>query len=243
MKWRRHGFPWVVAAAVAAAVLLPIGLMLRLPESRVGASEGKGVPGLWITNPEASDDAVLQDRLRLLDPTPLFLPSSLSSSRLNVDLADREEAGVLSNYEPRLVADAWGSGGAASWMSGPVAGGLDVVAASEVRLPFLGMGKGRAGLKSLPERWAIADVYAASDRTRVGRFFLSPTERGDFPASLWSPVELMVVIAADGAAAAPEVVTGSGISEVDHYMIDAVRSALGLGGGLAPGTYRLVVGP
>src|SRR5690606_15907529 len=80
MKWRRHGFPWVVAAAVAAAVLLPIGLMLRLPESRVGASEGKGVPGLWITNPEASDDAVLQDRLRLLDPTPLFLPSSLSSS-------------------------------------------------------------------------------------------------------------------------------------------------------------------
>lgn len=243
MKWRRQGFPWVVAAAVVAAVLLPIGLTLRLPQSEGASSGGGRLPDLWITTPETAADAVLQERLRLLDPTPLFLPSSLSSSRLDVDLAGREEAGVLRNYEPRLVAEAWGRGGAAPGMTGTAVGPVEEVVAPEPRLPFLGLGRAQTRPESLSKRWAVADIYTARGRARVGRVFLAPTNRGDFPTSLWSPLELMVVIAADGVAATPEVVAGSGLSEVDHYMVDAVRSVLGLGGGLPPGTYRLVVGP
>ncbi len=242
MKWRRHGFPWVLAATLVAAGLLFIGLTLRLPYP-IKPLQEKPLPELQVTNPQVAANAALQERLQLLDPTPLFLPSVLSSSRLDYPRLESEPTGsVLQDFGAQLVVAEWRPG--AGGLTGPraIPSPNDVVGPSEVRFPFFGLVREAGPTEPLPDRWAVADIFSAKTNVRIAQLALPAPKPSDFTASLWSPVELLMVVVADGVIGDPELTASSGILEVDDYVVYTMKSVYRMGGGLRPGIYRLVVG-
>lgn len=244
MKWTRHGFPWVVAAVPVAALLLWAGLALDLPEPDGVPGPVVARPDLRVTIMDPGQETTMGERLKLLDPTPLFLPSPLSSSQLDYPRAEGDaEGAILKDYEPRLVAADWyapDGGGLAQ--ARPLPGAMDVIGATEIRLPFLGLGRDELKAGKLPRRWALASVYSLKSRAVVEQLDLPPPVAAGFPDTLWSPMEFLLLTEADGIVGGAELLAGSGIPEVDEYVLNTIKSTFALGGGLRPGIYRLVVG-
>ena len=59
----------------------------------------------------------------------------------------------------------------------------------------------------------------------------------------WQPVEFLFAINAAGSVGRPMVTTSSQVPEVDAYFRDYLAKSFHLGERLAPGFYRVVVGP
>ncbi|MFH1498860.1 MAG: hypothetical protein ABII82_13660 [Verrucomicrobiota bacterium] len=244
MKWMRRGFPWVVAAVPVASVLMLAGLALRLPGLNGPRETVNARPELRVTSLDASRDTAMSERLKLLDPTPLFLPSPLSSSRLEYPWNDAESKdSILQDYDPRLVAADWYLPQAAGQRNGrPVSVAMDVIGPGEVRMPFQGMARATQEMRKLPERWAFVVVYSVKQQAPVGEFRLPSPGAVGFVDTMWSPMELLLVSEADGMVGDPELLSGSGVSEVDDYVLDTIQSTFAMGGDLLPGVYRLVIG-
>lgn len=246
MGWRRQTIWRTAGAAVLGVSLAWVGLRVTLPE-RTAGSAGAGVPWLEVKTPESVADTVLQERLTLLDPTPLFLPSPMSSGRqgidaqVNINFSDE----ALRDFAPRLMVADWARGGLdLSAVGGNAYGPAEAIGQGELRFPFLGMGRRVEPVSSLPGRWAVAAVYG--DRKQgVQKEFALPASvsSATMRSVLWAPMELMVTVAPDGLLGDPELCGSSGVSEVDDYVIDVVRSVCSMGGDLKPGTYWLVVAP
>lgn len=244
MKWSERAFPRLLFAVLIGAAILGVGATLRLPAVRPVTEPGVQV-GLQVTQPSRAIDSALQERLRLLDPTPLFLPSPLSSSSLQYREAEGDIAGgVLRDFPARLVVAGWrGADGGVAGGGQTVIGLTDSVGPGEVRLPFFGLARREAASDPLAARWAVAAVYVAKSGVLVGRVSLPAPISPDFPSTLWAPLELNIVVASDGLLGMPEMASSSGILEVDDYVVDTIQTVYSMGGGLSPGSYRLVVGP
>ncbi len=245
MKRKQGRFPWVLAAVPVAAGLLLAGLSLDLPVLDQTSRSGRMAPELRVENLDASGGAATRERLRLLDPTPLFLPSPLSSSQLEFPRADGGmEAAVLGDYDPRWVAAGWYSQSERTPGAGerPVPGPLDVIGQGEVRRPFLGLGRESQQPAKLPPRWAVASIYSLRNPALVDEVRLPSPGAVGFADALWSPMELLVVTEADGLVGQVELLSGSGVSEVDDYVMDVIGRGFATGRSLRPGTYRLIVG-
>lgn len=245
MKLKQGRFPWVLAAVPVAAGLLLAGLSLDLPV-RNGSSKANGPgPELRVENLDTSGSVATRERLRLLDPTPLFLPSPLSSSQLEYPRSEGGmEGAVLGDYDPRWVAAGWYSQSERATGAGdrPVPGPMDAIGPGEVRRPFLGLGRRSLESRKLSPRWAVASVYSVKSRSVVDEIRLPSPGGAGFADALWSPMELLVVAEADGLVGEVEFLAGSGVAEVDDYVMDVVGRGFALGRGLRPGTYRIVIG-
>jgi hypothetical protein len=110
---------------------------------------------------------------------------------------------------------------------------------------------GMARTESRPRR----DVEAAGSMGRGGRLDVYRSGASERLASIelpadallestmWSPVEMSVLIDAIGVVATPKVASGSGVGEVDDRIRTLARRDLLPRLLLRPGSYRLVVGP
>ena len=109
--------------------------------------------------------------------------------------------------------------------------------------PFLGFGRVDVPLKPLAPRTAVIEIRELG----TGR----PVPVPDIPSGVvlpaspmeWQPAEFLVCVTAEGLLGKPVETVSSNVEDLDAFFRDHLTNTLRLGERLAPGMYRVVVGP
>ena len=235
-------------AAVAALIMVLAAGEVRVPGwgSAAGTQAGE-VPELKVVRLEwMPAGGRVRESLRLLDPTPLFMPADRFAevSIASGEMADRPSGGVTKNFEPALT---FSGTRPAKGILRPETPATPLAAAefSASSRWFEGLARvdraGETGAPSAIRSSGRMDVYRRGEAAS----FSSVELPVDWAAGLadWQPVELNVLVNAAGAVSAPLVISGSGAGELDERIRSLVKDALLPRLRLRPGAYRLVVGP
>lgn len=272
IAWVRPPFGIMATGVAAAALMVWLASHVTIPVppslSRPGTGRTQVValkmdevghpPELVLAGAEAAAPrGVVGERLRLLDPAPLFLPL-------------RVGAGLSGGREPRL-AESTGTVGAVfpailryneaadlRALLRPSAISNPVEVASILLEPrwFEGLardGSPDGGLKSADSTAVSSRPVAAIERAFQVRVFRVSDKApqavvdwgapGDIAVELWKPLKLMVLINSSSRWTTPSIISGSGIDEVDEKIRWIVGRDLLPTLGLWPGLYRFEVGP
>ena len=228
---------WAVAAAGAAVAGALVVALFRQPIALV-VTPTKAPPRQRVTLVSETDRA-LNDEAILLDPTPLFLPTKWNATQR--ELAPREPGGRFQGYDaPHL---SFAENEVKLGLPPPIAvpaGPADVVAAEAVGTVLTGFGRIDSTVLGPEPRGAFVEVTGAGD----GRNVLQQTIPG-YPSAkgAWQPVEFLAGVDAAGLIGPLVVTTRSGMEEVDGYFSNYLARTLRIGDKLAPGFYRICVGP
>lgn len=238
---------WLPAALVAGCVV-GAGLLLIRGLDPI-AVPGKGAaPAPVRLARSAEADGFLRDEASIRDLRPLFLPTPVNARAPE----PRREAGrSLLDDDPVRLTYGEGEAGLLRWLP-PVAtlGGRPVErAGARQTLEADGtdvapVGFGREGRRVVPEtaRGGLLEVIAAGTGERVLTAEL-PEALAPPAGPTWEPLELLAIVDVAGLAAPLVVTESSRIEEVDVHFRRQLRQVFRLGERLAPGVYRVVVGP
>lgn len=185
---------------------------------------------------------LLIEEVALLDPTPLFLPTAWNASEDALAMnAPREPGGSFQDYAPHFVFPEnelqlkFGPTSKAPQMP------ADAFAISKVGQSLLGLTQIDRPLPLLPQRGAFIEVVGASD----GKVLISeplmdchPPEQGS-----WQPLDFLVAIDAGGIVRPPVLTESSRVANVDSFFKEYLVKVLQIGERLAPGFYRISIGP
>lgn len=186
----------------------------------------------------------VRESLRLLDPTPLFMPGDRmrGAAMASDGVVERPGGGVTESVPATFVfaETAPARGVFRSSLPNSPAGAAERVASSRW---FEGMARTDGGVSPGSDHAAGArmDVFLQGAATPLAGIEL-PAEPA-LEAELWQPIELSVLVNAVGAVTAPVVMAGSGVGEIDDRVRVLVKQELLPRLRLRPGVYRLVVGP
>lgn len=187
----------------------------------------------------AGADKILQERADFFDPTPLFVPTPRNFGRDGLPLRLRRQPGqVFSDFGAKL---SFGDGGLATY-------GAEVLAAPEGvveilgqanEAPFAGFGESGAGQVALSPRGGLVVVRKLDEdfAVRVDQVESEPPRR-DF-----GPMEFLVAISPMGLIGDPLLTAGSGRETVDTFFRNYLVQTYRVGERLAPGRYRVLIGP
>lgn len=246
---------WFVPGAVAVvggALLVLLAGFVSVP-SGAESAEGKArgdLPELTVTRLDwLPAGGEVRESLRLLDPTPLFMPDgriTYAATSISMEIAERPGGDVTEPFAPAL---AFSDIGPAREILRPVSPGtpLEAVASASGSRWFEGLA--RVDETSLPAEDGPPSLVATGGvdvyRRGEGRRLVSTELPADAALAgvVWQPVELDVLINAAGVVAAPTVIAGSGVGEVDERVRVLVAQEIVPRLRLRPGAYRLVVGP
>jgi hypothetical protein len=233
-----------LAALAAGALALALGLtFFRLPRSRPAVPAAS--PVVQVTRFDSgARQSLLQEQAVFFDPTPLFLPTLWNASQRELPGAVQRKPdeifgtfpAKLSFNEDRLVLQL-----------GPVltlpAGPRDVLARNN-RDPFFTFGREAVPLPELSARGAYVEVRSAGTGELILTEELTSAAppRTDWGSGL-QPPEYMAAVDRAGLVGPPVLTTGSGSDEVDGYFRDYLARNFRVGERLAPGFYRVVIGP
>lgn len=110
----------------------------------------------------------------------------------------------------------------------------------------LGIGRTDARIPVMPSNGGRVDVYAAGRQDPVLGVTLPAEARPKSAgggALAWKPLEFSAAVDAAGLVAPPVLTSGSGVEEVDNYFRNYLARTFRIGDRLAPGFYRIVIGP
>jgi hypothetical protein len=259
---------WAVIGALAAVV----SMMLLFSLARAPAPSAAPVrtkPAIELADRAAK--SALDDEATLLDPTPLFMPTKWNAAQK--DVAPPEPGGTFQSYRfpakpefaetdlklgPAGAAGAPGQPPVASrlWSSidlpDPVAvpqKPADTLAADAPGALALGFGRTDTPVAALPVRGASVEIVSAGSGERalpeqamaqVQALAAAARPPAGRP---WTTMEFVAAIDATGLAAPLAVEKPSGVEEVDVYFQNFLKSKLRVGERLAPGFYRISIGP
>ena len=259
---------WAAVCAVIATGLVMLVLSLaRVAAPPVAAVRTK--PAIELT--ERAAKSALDDEATLLDPKPLFMPTKWNASQKDVpppepggtfqsfrfpakpeftdaDLKLGRPDVVDSTTKPAVPAKLWTS----IDLPDPVAVPQKPADALTPDAPgALAMGFGRTGASvvPLPARAAMIEITTAETGEKplpaqVMAQVQALTAAAHPPAGRpWQTMEFVAAIDAAGLAAPLMMTTRSGADEVDAYFQNFLVRTLRLGERLAPGIYRISVGP
>jgi hypothetical protein len=229
---------WALVGALSIVGVGLVASLFRTPEAgpRLPPPE---VPRMLI-RADAGIDAAFDEQKILADPTPLYLPTKWNAARKPV--AHREPNATFENY---YAADIAGSlvekmkvnlPGVVASAAGPV----ETFADSPGSV-LAGIGQSNLALPVLPKRAAFVEVIAQG----TGLPVLSDTLTEASPPGEggWQPIEFAARIDAMGLVGPLAITHRSGAEGVDEYFQRYLAKTWRVGQRLAPGYYRISVGP
>ena len=212
---------WAVAGAGAAAVGALVVILFRhaTPPSPPPA-KAPHRPTVTLVN---ATDQALNDEAVLLDPTPLFLPTKWNATQR--ELAPPDPGGRFQGFDaPKL-----------SFAENELKLGLP----APIAVPA-GPAEAVAADAPTAARGAFVEVRMAGN----GRNVLAQAIPGAPPGrGGWAPVEFVARVDAAGLVGPLVVTERSGLEEVDIFFANYLARTLRVGERLAPGFYRICVGP
>ena len=232
----RQRWGWAAGGAVLAAVAIAsLFRSPRLPEPMV-ARPTSGGPALVRLVNLRKDEAVLTD------PTPLFLPTEWNAGQNALPDNARQEAGTsFTGYPAKLkFADTELGLEFPADIAVP-ARPSDALALGKLGQTFLGLESDSTEITQLIARKAFVEIVAAGSGERV---FAQPVSDASPPGGGdWQPMEFLVAVDAMGLVGPPILTESSRVPAVDGYFQNYLIKTLRAGERLAPGFYRICVGP
>jgi hypothetical protein len=228
-----RGLAWALGLVTGVIVLVWLAYSVRVPEAPVHVAEAKP-PAIGLVDPVATAGAML------LDPTPLFLPTEFNSSR--VDYVPREPGGAFAGFPAKMTFSDTELELHLPPATEVPATPADALAGDPPGAPFIGFDRADPVVEPVSPRVAYVEILDA----RTGRsVFGQPVTDAKPPVSTrpWDPMEFMAAVDAAGLVGPPVPTARSGVDEVDAYFGHYLADTLRVGQRLAPGFYRIVVGP
>ncbi len=188
-------------------------------------------------------NSLLRDQATFFDPTPLFLPTRENTDQEPLpEPVQRQPGQVFPDFDAKLTYSR-------PELLLPIETGestpqrpVDLLQAPS-HDPFLGFGRVDTPLSPLDVRTAVVEVREVG----TGNLVLKRVLGGEveIPAGEpgWQPAEFMISVTAEGLLGKPMEVASSNVEDVDLFFRDYLVGSLRLGERLAPGMYRVVVGP
>lgn len=188
---------------------------------------------------QAAADRVLQERAEFFDPTPLFLPTPRNAGQGGLPARLVAQPGQVFRDFPAKwsVADASLPIYGAEVVAAPE--GLAEVMARANEAPFAGIGEVSVPVGRVASRAAFIEIKSMQGNNLITEAINGVAlPKGDF-----APLEFLATVSAFGLVGEPLLVGGSGLDEVDGFFRDYLVRTFRLGEKVAPGVYRVVVGP
>ncbi len=241
----RTRFPWwmaVVGVVLFAAFVLAVR-NVRIPEPPRVVK--KNVTQITVTKlQESSANAAINEQSSLLDPTPLFLPTEITSSSLDVKLASNRDLGnELKGFPPRLTQSegtlALNRSREISQPSAPV----EVLALGVMPNPLEGLNQAPPPPVKFAARAAVLEFVNVHGIEAALKLEILNDTLGEALPGEWKPLEMMVNFEESGLVGSPFVISSSGSAQVDNIFRRYVSRLMRLGHRIPPGLYSLRIGP
>lgn len=249
-------FPWWPAVILAAVVLAAAAAWLRLPSPPVNATAIQPPVAMEVnlanSGPAAAAGAtLLEERLKIYDPTPLFLPTPRGESGDGLPAGLRPGTAVLAQeIAPTLRFSLEGLDAADGRIKMAFTTGVPVPADATAGLRLterpdapIALGRADPAVAALPLRLAEVVAVEANTGLVVWSLVLSETHDANAPKGNWQPLELVGSVSPMGVAGGLMVNRSSGSPTVDEYFRDQLVNRAKVGERLPPGIYVFRVGP
>ncbi len=232
-----RGRDWFFAGIGALVIGLAVMVFFRVPMAPPAPS--KPPPPLPAAK-TAPKMAAIPERARFSDPTPLFLPTQWNARPNTLPGATVREPGDDYHYEPpfsfALNAARLTFPARVDVPDKPV----DALGLWGAEAPFLGLGQTDLKVEGLSGRDARVEVMTADTGRQV---FTQALKDARPPGGDWQPMEFLVAIEPAGLVGLPAPASSSNAVEVAVYFQNYLAKVLRVGERLAPGFYRIKVGP
>lgn len=223
-------------------VVAALAVLFRAPKPPAAEPKAAAGTAVGLARIDDSDNALLREEADLRDPTPLFLPSRWSATEDALPADARREPGAsFAGYPPILSyaeAELKLSLPPAVEVPGRPA---DAFAVEKLARPFAGFGQRDRAIAPLPARGAFVEVVSAGDGQRT---FAQALDEAKPPGeSTWQPLEFLVAVDAAGVVGPLVLTESSRVAAVDQYFDKFLTQVFHVGERLAPGFYRVSIGP
>lgn len=228
---------WFLAVTGALVISAAVLGLFRAPAP---ALVQPGPPSPPATVEIAPTDAMIHEQASFYDPTPLFLPTQWNAKPNVLQGVTVREPGDDFSYDAPVNASKLARLAFPAKVNVP-ASPVDALSLWAGEAPFLGMGETDLKVEPLPVRDALVEVVTASDGRQVFTQALKgarPPGGGD-----WQPMEFLVAVEPAGLIGLPVPAPSSNAVEVATYFQNYLAKVLKVGERLAPGFYRIKVGP
>lgn len=239
---------WAIGAFGAVIVLVLLLVLFRVPAPPTPPLMAPPNPVVRLMRPDGSNAALAEEAI-IHDTMPLFLPTHRNSTvkelprrepgktfldkeTLKLGFADADLS-LAKDLPPVVTLNGKPPGQAAP---------VDALTADTPGHLFMGFGRADEAEVSREPRGGFVEVVAAATGRRVWAEALPATARPS-TAKSWQPLEFFAAIDAAGLVRPLVVTEGSQVEEVDVYFRNFLARTYRIGERLAPGFYRIVVGP
>jgi hypothetical protein len=232
---------WLLAAGGGLIAVVVVLALFRIPRIQgIAVSPGEVLVPAKVELAWQGNE-LLVDEVALRDPTPLFLPTQWNASEDALAMnAPREPGGSFQDYAPHYVFPENELRLEFRSKSEVPVKPADVFTTSKSDQALLGFGQVDRAVAPLETRGAYIEVMAASS----GEVVMSESvmDRPPEPGT-WQPLDFLVAVDAAGIVRPPVLTESSRVTDVDSYFKEYLIKVLHIGERLAPGFYRISIGP
>lgn len=231
---------WLWAALGAILVILGFLLLFRAPlEPRGQRSSVMNQARAPIAPvPQVGFRRVAPEEAALVDPTPLFLPTVWNTAQKEVALP--KVGGAFADYPARFTFEEMEFRALAP-KKDPAVDFSGALALNSPGVALLGIGRDTVKLPTISRRSAFYEVTpAVGGGVVLAEGLVEAKPPG---AGAWEPIEFLAVVNAAGLSAPLVPTVRSKLEEVDAYFANYLTQQVRIGAKLAPGVYRIWVGP
>jgi hypothetical protein len=227
---------WVSLAFAVAA----IGAWWLWTSSVVPVAPAKPVtnhPSIVLaTTIKGTGDNALREQAEYLDPTPFFFPTKWNFAPENIT---RQPGQIFDWIDAKLV---FSDQSIKSYSAESATDGANLaeIVKSGNEAPFAGMGERDTNAVPLEERGGFLEISGLRDGKTViaQRLEKIPGIGSDF-----SPFEFLISVGTAGLNADPVLMSGSDREEIEVFLRTYLAKSFRVGERLAPGRYRILIGP